>query len=82
MTWEIIAGLITIAGFLVTFCTVISKNTAAMTKLEVTLNEFRRNSDAVHNDLKSRVDKHGQELDAHNERLIHLEDWQRNRGGD
>ncbi len=82
MTWEIIAGLITIAGFLITFCTVISKNTAAMTKLEVTLNEFRRNSDAVHNDLKNRVDKHGIELDRHNERLIHLEDWKKNQKGE
>ena len=75
MTWEIIAGLITLAGFLITFCTVISKNTAAMTKLEVTLNEFRRNSDEVHNDLKSRVDKHGSEIDAHEKRIQHLEDW-------
>lgn len=80
MTWEIIAGLITLAGFLITFCTVISKNTAAMTKLEVTLNEFRRNSDAVHNDLKSRVDKHGQEIDAHEKRIQHLEDWKEMKG--
>ena len=81
MTWEIIAGLITLAGFLITFCTVISKNTAAMTKLEVTLNEFRRNSDAVHNDLKSRVDKHGQEIDAHEKRIQHLEDWKEMKSG-
>lgn len=80
MTWEIIAGLITLAGFLITFCTVISKNTAAMTKLEVTLNEFRRNSDAVHNDLKSRVDKHGIEIDAHEKRIQHLEDWKEMKG--
>lgn len=80
MTWEIVAGLITLAGFLITFCTVISKNTAAMTKLEVTLNEFRRNSDAVHNDLKSRVDKHGQEIDAHEKRIQHLEDWKEMKG--
>lgn len=80
MTWEIIAGLITLAGFLITFCTVISKNTAAMTKLEVTLNEFRRNSDAVHNDLKSRVDKHGSEIDAHEKRIQHLEDWKEMKG--
>ena len=80
MTWEIVAGLITLAGFLVTFCTVISKNTAAMTKLEVTLNEFRRNSDAVHNDLKTRVDKHGREIDAHEKRIQHLEDWKEMKG--
>ena len=80
MTWEIVAGLITIAGFLITFCTVISKNTAAMTKLEVTLNEFRKNSDAVHNDLKGRVDEHGREIDAHEKRIQHLEDWKEMKG--
>lgn len=80
MTWEIVAGLITIAGFLITFCTVISKNTAAMVKLETTLNEFRRNSDEVHNDLKGRVDKHGQEIDGHEKRIQRLEDWQEMKG--
>lgn len=77
MTWEIVAGLISLAGFLITFCTVISKNTAAMTKLETTLNEFRRNSDVVHGELKRRVDKHGEEIDEHERRIIHLEDWKK-----
>ncbi len=77
MTWEIVAGLISLAGFLITFCTVISKNTAAMTKLETTLNEFRRNSDAVQGELKRRVDKHGEEIDEHERRIIHLEDWKK-----
>ncbi len=80
MTWEIVAGLVTLAGFLITFCTVISKNTAAMTKLEVTLNEFRRNSDAVHGELKDRVDKHGAEIDDHEKRIQHLEDWKDMKG--
>ena len=80
MTWEIVAGLVTLAGFLITFCTVISKNTAAMTKLEVTLNEFRRNSDAVHGELKDRVDKHGREIDDHERRIQHLEDWKEMKG--
>jgi len=77
VTWEIVAGLISLAGFLITFCTVISKNTAAMTKLETTLNEFRRNSDVVHGELKRRVDKHGEEIDEHERRIIHLEDWKK-----
>ena len=41
MTWEIVAGLVSLSGFLITFCTVVSKNTAAMTKLETTLKDFR-----------------------------------------
>lgn len=80
MTWEIIAGLITIGGFLITFCTVISKNTAAMTELRTTLREFRENSERVHSDLKGRVDKHGEELGAHEKRIIRLEDWRASKG--
>ena len=80
MTWEILVGLITIGGFLISFCTVLSKNTAAMTELRTTLREFRENSDKVHNDLKTRVDKHGEEIDAHEKRIIRLEDWRESKG--
>ena len=80
MTWENIAGLITVGGFLITFCTVISKNTAAMTELRTTLREFRENSERVHSDLKSCVDKHGEELGAHEKRIIRLEDWRASKG--
>lgn len=80
MTWEIVAGLISLAGFLVTFCTVISKNTAAMTKLETTLNNFQENSEKVHTDLKSRVDHHSREIDEHGTRITRLEEWRRTRG--
>lgn len=80
MTWEILVGLITIGGFLISFCTVLSKNTAAMTELRTTLREFRENSDRVHNDLKNRVDKHGEELDVHEKRIIRLEDWRESKG--
>lgn len=80
MTWEIIVGLITLAGFLITFCTVISKNTAAMTKLEVTLNEFRHNSDEVHKDLKDRVKKNSDGVEDHERRIQHLEDWKEMKG--
>ncbi len=80
MTWEILVGLITIGGFLISFCTVLSKNTAAMTELRTTLREFRENSDKVHNDLKTRVDKHGEEIDAHEKRIIRLEDWRETKG--
>lgn len=80
MTWEIVAGLISLAGFLITFCTVVSKNTAAMTKLETTLKDFRENSEKVHTDLKARVDRHGVEIDEHGTRITRLEEWRRTRG--
>ena len=75
MTWEIVTGLIALGGFLITFCTVISKNTAAMTELKTTLREFRQSYEQAHSDLKDRVDKHGHEIDAHEKRIQHLEDW-------
>ena len=75
--FTLLAGLITIGGFLITFCTVISKNTAAMVKLETTLNEFRKSSGDIHDELKRRVDKHGEEIDEHERRIIHLEDWKK-----
>lgn len=80
MTWEVIAGLITIGGFLITFCTVISKNTAAMTELRITLNEFREHYNQAHEALERRVTAHGNELDDHEERIIHLEDWRKMKG--
>jgi len=75
MTWEIVAGLITIGGFLVTFCTVISKNTAAMVELKTTLKEFRETYNQAHKALECRVEKHGIEIDNHEKRIQHLEDW-------
>ena len=75
MTWEIVTGLIALSGFLITFCTVISKNTAAMTELKTTLREFRQAYEQAHSDLKTRVDNHGREIDAHEKRITHIEDW-------
>lgn len=80
MTWEIVAGLITLGGFLITFCTVISKNTAAMVELKTTLREFREHYKLAHAALEERVDKHGNEIDEHDRRIQHLEDWKKSKG--
>lgn len=80
MTWEIVAGLITLSGFLISFCTVIAKNTAAMTELRTTLRDFRESYDRAHSDLEHRVEKHGQEIDEHGNRITRLEEWRRTRG--
>lgn len=80
MTWEIVAGLITIGGFLITFCTVISKNTAAMTELRTTLRDFRETYERAHSDLEKRVERHGQELDEHGNRITRLEEWRKTKG--
>lgn len=34
MTWQIIASLVTLAGFVITICKIVSANTKALTKLE------------------------------------------------
>ena len=52
MTWEIVTGLIALGGFLITFCTVISKNTAAMVELKTTLNAFREHYQQAHSALE------------------------------
>ena len=75
MTWEIVTGLIALGGFLITFCTVISKNTAAMVELKTTLKEFREHYQKAHTVLESRVTKHGEEIDNHAARITRLEDW-------
>lgn len=80
MTWEIIAGLISLAGFLITFCTVIAKNTAAMTELRTTLRDFRESYERAHADLEKRVGRHGLELDEHGNRLTRLEEWRKTKG--
>lgn len=64
MTWEILAGLISLAGFLITFCTVIAKNTAAMTELRTTLRDFRESYERAHSELEARVGRHGKEVTA------------------
>ena len=80
MTWEILAGLISLAGFLITFCTVIAKNTAAMTELRTTLRDFRESYERAHSDLERRVETHGNEIDDHGTRITRLEEWRKTKG--
>ena len=80
MTWEIVTGLIALGGFLITFCTVISKNTAAMVELKTTLNAFREHYQQAHSALESRVETHGNEIDDHRDRIVKLEEWRKSKG--
>ena len=43
MTWEIVAGLITLVGAIITIGKVISGNTKALTKLEDSINRLDAN---------------------------------------
>lgn len=80
MSWEIIAGLISLGGFLITFCSVISKNTAAMVELRTALKEFREHYQQAHNALEARVTAHGDEIDDHRDRIVKLEEWRKSKG--
>lgn len=56
MSWEIIAGFITLAGFVITICKIISANTKAMTKLEDSITRLDATLTAQGKDLEE-IDK-------------------------
>lgn len=56
MSWEIIAGLITLAGFVITICKIVSANTKALTKLEDSITRLDATLTAQGKDLEE-IDK-------------------------
>lgn len=80
MTWEIVVGLITLAGILITFGTIVAKNASVMTELKCAVKELnetigtndKRNSDS-HSRLFSKQNEHDKKLDEHELRIHDLE---------
>lgn len=65
MTWEIVTGLITLAGIAVTLGTVLAKLIRTLTKLDVTLTaldksvgEDRRVNGEEHADMRNKLENH------------------------
>lgn len=61
MNWEIIVGLITLVGFIITICKIVSNNTTAMTEMRVTLLEIQdelKEQKNVTKDLEHSVSDH------------------------
>ena len=56
MSWEIIAGFITLTGFVITICKIVSANTKAMTKLEDSITRLDATLTAQGKDLEE-IDK-------------------------
>jgi len=56
MSWEIIAGFITLAGFVITICKIVSANTKALTKLEDSITRLDATLTAQGKDLEE-IDK-------------------------
>lgn len=56
MSWEIIAGFITLTGFVITICKIVSANTKALTKLEDSITRLDATLTAQGKDLEE-IDK-------------------------
>ena len=56
MSWEIIAGFITLAGSVITICKIVSANTKALTKLEDSITRLDTTLTAQGKDLEE-IDK-------------------------
>lgn len=80
MTWEIVAGIITLAGFVSTIAVAAYKLSGTMAMLETTIRalqdtirEMRESSHRTHSTLFDKVDRHGRELEDHEVRISVLE---------
>ncbi|HHW25578.1 MAG TPA: hypothetical protein PK778_09050 [Bacillota bacterium] len=65
MTWEIVAGLLTLCGTMVTLGTVLAKLVKTLTRLDVTLaaleravGEDRRKNGAEHAEMRAKLESH------------------------
>ena len=70
MTWEIVAGIIALAGFIIGIMTPIIKLNTAITSLKCSIDALR--TDLLRSD--KRIDAHSLKLDDHEKRIIKLED--------
>ena len=51
MTWEIIVGFITLSGFVISVCKIVSANTKALTKLEDSITRLDKTLNEQGNDI-------------------------------
>lgn len=52
MTWEIVAGLITLAGFIITICKVVANNTQALTEVSIALQDLKEDTEETKNNVR------------------------------
>ena len=65
MTWEIVAGIIALAGFVITIATYAGKQSSLLAELKATLDalnktldELKENNRASHKDIYNKLDDH------------------------
>ena len=80
MSWAIVAGLITLSGFLITVGTLGFKLSAVLTRLDVTVKDMgeslradRKERDREHADMYGALDDHEKRLQNHELRIHDLE---------
>ena len=69
MTWEIVAGIITLAGFVITIITITSKLTGVVAELKATLEalnktleDLQENNRASHKDIYNKLSDHDKRI--------------------
>lgn len=80
MTWEIVVGLITLVGALVSLGTVLAKLVCVLTRLDDTSKSLKnaieqnekRNQNA-HDDMEDKLEDHENRLDDHESRIVKCE---------
>ena len=80
MTWAIVAGIITLAGFLISVGTLAFKLSSVLTRLDVTVKELgesfrsdRKAKEKEHADMYDTLDDHEKRLQGHEMRIHDLE---------
>lgn len=80
MSWEIVAGIIALAGFVISIGTLLFKLSAVLTRLDVTVKDMqaanaadRKHKEAEHAEMYETLDAHGKQLSDHEMRIHDLE---------
>lgn len=75
MSWEIVAGIIALVGFVGTIATWSGKLSRTLASLETTLNALRDTLEELKQDNRESHKEFYRRLDDHNDRILRLEDW-------
>lgn len=69
MTWEIVVGIITIVGAVLSITKIVKNNTTAMTEVRCSVDELNRNL----KNQNSKIEKLEEGIEDHEKRLIKIE---------
>jgi hypothetical protein len=80
MSWEIVLGIISLVGFVISIGTLLFKLSAVLTRLDVTVKDMqaanaadRKVKEAQHAEMYGRLDTHEEQLKDHEFRIRDLE---------